>query len=119
MYLGGAVAFFAALVAFVVYGVWFYRKMKRLAHDHMKAKIFSLRLWSFGSPLGQALACSFCYGAQDRKKPSTWRWRSGFCLAQFMSVLGGSRRLWFSYLASWPDAARAAPGTDAGRFGQV
>ena len=30
MYLGGAIASFAAAVAFVVYGVWFYRKMKRL-----------------------------------------------------------------------------------------
>ena len=30
MYLGGAVASFVAAVALVVYGVWFYRKMKRL-----------------------------------------------------------------------------------------
>jgi hypothetical protein len=30
IYLGGAVASFAASVAFVIYGVWFYRKMKRL-----------------------------------------------------------------------------------------
>ena len=30
MYLGGAIASFAAAVALVVYGVWFYRKMKRL-----------------------------------------------------------------------------------------
>jgi hypothetical protein len=30
MYLAGAIASFASAVAFVVYGVWFYRKMKRL-----------------------------------------------------------------------------------------
>jgi hypothetical protein len=30
MYLGGAIGSFAAAVALVVYGVWFYRKMKRL-----------------------------------------------------------------------------------------
>jgi hypothetical protein len=30
IYLGGAVAAFATAVAFVIYGIWFYRKMKRL-----------------------------------------------------------------------------------------
>ena len=30
MYLGGAVGSFLAAIALVVYGVWFYRKMKRL-----------------------------------------------------------------------------------------
>jgi hypothetical protein len=30
MYLAGAVGAFASAVAFVVYGVWFFRKMKRL-----------------------------------------------------------------------------------------
>jgi hypothetical protein len=30
IYLGGAIASFAAAVALVIYGVWFYRKMKRL-----------------------------------------------------------------------------------------
>ena len=30
MYLGGAIASFTAAVVLVVYGVWFYRKMKRL-----------------------------------------------------------------------------------------
>jgi hypothetical protein len=30
IYLAGAIASFASAVAFVVYGVWFYRKMKRL-----------------------------------------------------------------------------------------
>jgi hypothetical protein len=30
VYLAGAVASFAAAVALVIYGVWFYRKMKRL-----------------------------------------------------------------------------------------
>jgi hypothetical protein len=30
VYLAGAVASFASAVALIVYGVWFYRKMKRL-----------------------------------------------------------------------------------------
>ncbi len=30
IYLGGAIASFAAAVLLVVYGIWFYRKMKRL-----------------------------------------------------------------------------------------
>ena len=30
MYLGGAIGSFAAAVALLIYGVWFYRKMKRL-----------------------------------------------------------------------------------------
>ncbi|MEP6603375.1 MAG: hypothetical protein ABJB69_05465 [Spartobacteria bacterium] len=30
VYLGGAVASFLVAVALIVYGVWFYRKMKRL-----------------------------------------------------------------------------------------
>ena len=30
MYLGGAIGSFVAAVALVVYGIWFYRKMKRL-----------------------------------------------------------------------------------------
>jgi hypothetical protein len=30
IYLAGAICSFAAAVALVVYGVWFYRKMKRL-----------------------------------------------------------------------------------------
>jgi hypothetical protein len=30
MYLGGAVGAFAAALVLIVYGVWFYRKMKRL-----------------------------------------------------------------------------------------
>ena len=30
VYLAGAVASFASAVALVVYGIWFYRKMKRL-----------------------------------------------------------------------------------------
>jgi hypothetical protein len=30
MYLGGALGSFAAAVVLIIYGVWFYRKMKRL-----------------------------------------------------------------------------------------
>jgi hypothetical protein len=30
VYLAGAIASFAAAVALIIYGVWFYRKMKRL-----------------------------------------------------------------------------------------
>jgi hypothetical protein len=30
VYLGGAIASFSVAVALIVYGIWFYRKMKRL-----------------------------------------------------------------------------------------
>jgi len=30
VYLAGAIASFASAIALVIYGVWFYRKMKRL-----------------------------------------------------------------------------------------
>jgi hypothetical protein len=30
VYLGGAIASFTAAIALIVYGIWFYRKMKRL-----------------------------------------------------------------------------------------
>lgn len=30
VYLGGVIACFAAAIALVIYGVWFYKKMKRL-----------------------------------------------------------------------------------------
>jgi len=30
VYLGGAIAAFSVAVALIVYGIWFYRKMKRL-----------------------------------------------------------------------------------------
>jgi hypothetical protein len=30
IYLTGAIASFAAAIALIIYGVWFYRKMKRL-----------------------------------------------------------------------------------------
>ena len=30
VYLGGAIASFSAALALIVYGIWFYRKMKRL-----------------------------------------------------------------------------------------
>ena len=30
IYLAGAIASFAAAIALIIYGVWFYRKMKRL-----------------------------------------------------------------------------------------
>jgi len=43
--LAGAIASFAAAIALMVYGVWFYRKMKRAANHHMK-KVFSLLVLS-------------------------------------------------------------------------
>src|SRR5207244_7450571 len=37
------------------------------SHYHMKAKILSILLLFIFSPVGQALACPFCYGAKDGK----------------------------------------------------
>ena len=65
-------------VALIIYGVWFYRKMKRLRHHHMKTNFLSTLLLFIFSPVGQALACPFCYGAKDGKSTEQWRLRSGF-----------------------------------------
>jgi hypothetical protein len=56
---------------------------------HMKAKIFSILLLSIFSPVGQALACPFCYGAKDGKSTEHMAVAIWFLFGAVISVLGG------------------------------
>src|ERR1700745_3764940 len=56
---------------------------------HMKAKILSILLLSVFSPVGQALACPFCYGAKDGKSTQHMAIAFWFLFGAVMSVLGG------------------------------
>ena len=68
------------------------------SHHHMKAKILSILLLSIFSPVGQALACPFCYGAKDGKSTEHMAVAIWFLFGAVMSVLGGigafSYHLW-------------------------
>jgi len=55
----------------------------------MKMKIFSLLGLAICSPLVQAMACSFCYGAKDGKETEHMAVAIWFLFAAVLSVLGG------------------------------
>jgi putative Mn2+ efflux pump MntP len=55
----------------------------------MKAKILSILLLSIFSPVGQALACPFCYGAKDGKSTEHMAVAIWFLFGAVMSVMGG------------------------------
>jgi hypothetical protein len=55
----------------------------------VKTKIFSALLLFILSPVGQALACSFCYGAKDGKSTEHMAVAIWFLFGAVMSVLGG------------------------------
>jgi len=59
------------------------------SHHHVKAKILSILLLSIFSPVGQALACPFCYGAKDGKSTEHMAVAIWFLFGAVMSVLGG------------------------------
>jgi hypothetical protein len=55
----------------------------------MKAKILSALLLFILSPVGQALACPFCYGAKDGKSTEHMAVAIWFLFGAVLSVLGG------------------------------
>ena len=55
----------------------------------MRARIISILLLSIFSPLGQALACPFCYGAKDGKSTEHMAVAIWFLFGAVMSVMGG------------------------------
>jgi putative Mn2+ efflux pump MntP len=55
----------------------------------MKAKILSILLLSVFSPVGQALACPFCYGAKDGKSTQHMAIAIWFLFGAVLSVMGG------------------------------
>jgi putative Mn2+ efflux pump MntP len=64
----------------------------------MRAKLFSILLFTMFSPLGQAMACAVCYGAKDSKSTEHMAVAIWFLFGAVMSVLGGvgafSYRIW-------------------------
>ena len=59
------------------------------ADHHMKTKILSALLLFILSPVGQALACPFCYGAKDGKSTEHMAVAIWFLFGAVLSVLGG------------------------------
>jgi hypothetical protein len=59
------------------------------ADYHMKGKILSALLLFIFSPVGQMLACPFCYGAKDGKSTEHMAVAIWFLFGAVMSVLGG------------------------------
>jgi hypothetical protein len=55
----------------------------------MKTRILSVLLLFVFSPLGQALACPFCYGAKDGKSSENMAVAIWFLFGAVMAVLGG------------------------------
>ena len=55
----------------------------------MRAKILSVLLLAICSPINQALACPFCYGAKDGKSAEHMAVAIWFLFGAVMSVLGG------------------------------
>lgn len=55
----------------------------------MRTKILSILLLASFTPLAQAMACSFCYGAKEGKGAEHMAVAIWFLFAAVMSVLGG------------------------------
>jgi putative Mn2+ efflux pump MntP len=55
----------------------------------MKARLLSLLLLFAVSPVTQALACPFCYGAKDGKSAENMAVAIWFLFGAVMTVLGG------------------------------
>jgi hypothetical protein len=67
----------------------FLSKNETAPPHHMRTKILSILLLSIFSPLGQAIACPFCYGAKDGKSTEHMAVAIWFLFGAVMSVLGG------------------------------
>ena len=64
-------------------------KNETAADHYMKTKILSALVLFIFSPVGQALACPFCYGAKDGKSTEHMAVAIWFLFGAVMSVLGG------------------------------
>src|SRR5262249_44266232 len=65
------------------------------ADHHMRTKILPAFLLFIFSPIGQALACPFCYGAKDGKSTEHMAVAIWFLFGAVMAVLGGIGAFWF------------------------
>lgn len=55
----------------------------------MKAKLWATLLLFLSAPIGQALACSVCYGARDAKSTEHMAVAIWVLMGVIMSVMGG------------------------------
>ncbi len=55
----------------------------------MRARLIMLLVFFVGSPIGQALACSVCFGAKDAKSTENMAIAIWVLMGAVMSVLGG------------------------------
>ena len=62
----------------------------------MKSKILSIVILALFSPIGQAVACAFCYGAKDGKGSEHMAVAIWFLFGAVMSVVGGIGAVSFS-----------------------
>src|SRR6266513_2457894 len=82
IYLAGAIASFICAFALIVYGVWFYRKMKRLRIITRKQKSCRCCFCRFFRRLARHWDAHFATARRTENRASTWPWPSGFCSAQ-------------------------------------
>jgi hypothetical protein len=59
------------------------------SHYHMRARLISFFIVFLGSQIGQAMACSVCFGAKDAKSTEHMAVAIWVMMAAIMSVLGG------------------------------
>jgi hypothetical protein len=64
-------------------------KNETAADHHVRTKILSALLLFIFSPIGEALACPFCYGAKDGKSTEHMAVAIWFLFGAVMAVLGG------------------------------
>src|SRR5437667_11000803 len=71
IYLAGAIASFVAAVALIVYGVWFYRKMKRLRIITRKRRFYRSCFCLSFRRLGKRWHVRFATAQKMENRPST------------------------------------------------
>jgi hypothetical protein len=64
-------------------------KNETAPHHHMKARLLVATALLLGTSAGQALACSFCYGAPDAKSTEHMAVAIWVLMGVVMSVMGG------------------------------
>src|SRR5262249_24745986 len=78
IYLVGAIASFVTAVALIIYGIWFYRKMKRLRIITSRRRFCQLCFCLSSHLSDRRWLVRFAMGRRMENRPSIWRLRSGF-----------------------------------------
>src|SRR5881409_3539294 len=114
IYLAGAILSFAAAVVLLVYGVWFYRKMKRLRIITLQRRLYRSCLYlSFARRTGTGMSVLL-----ECKRWKIDRAHGGGNLVPFWRgyvCIGWDRSVQFSSLAAWAYARRTLSRDHRGR----